>query len=248
MRIAAFSDVHGNLPALQAVLAQLSASGPFDHIVGVGDYCLGGIYPAEVMALLTERGYPLLRGNTEEWIVNAATNGAVPPQEVPESMSNRSAHAALDGWAASRLGSDGVAAIQGLPLRWDITGASGQKLTLVHSTPWSTHPVNRQNASDEALTEVLERAEADVVLYAHVHYAHIRQLPGGVVACIGAVGAPYDGDQRACCMVAEDTGDGWTLQHVRVAYDVDAYVAELEQTDMPQKENFAQALRTAQAG
>lgn len=248
MRIAILSDIHGNLPALRAVMARLEELGPFDAIVGLGDYVMGGIYPAEVLAELQQQGWPLVRGNTEEWVVQAGTNGEEPAVNYPPGTEHRGALAELDQWTADHIGPDGVAALRGLPLRWDVTGPSGQLLAAVHSTPSSTHPVNRQNATDDALSEVLEEAKADVLLYAHIHYAHIRDLPDGVVACIGSVGAPYDGDARACFMVAEDTGEGWSLQHERAAYDVEAYLNDLATSDMPMREHFITTIRDARAG
>src|SRR4030067_722775 len=68
--IAVISDIHGNLAALEAVLAELDRLGPSEVVVG-GDLALGGPRPAECVSLIRRRGYPAIRGNTDEWLTKA---------------------------------------------------------------------------------------------------------------------------------------------------------------------------------
>ncbi len=69
MRIAIISDVHGNIHALDAVLADLDASGPYDEIVYGGDVAFNGAFPSECIDRMRERGYRAVRGNTDEFLV-----------------------------------------------------------------------------------------------------------------------------------------------------------------------------------
>ena len=75
MRVAVFSDVHGNVRALEAVLAELGARGPFDHVINGGDLAYGGPRPREAIDLLMQRAYPAVLGNTDVWIAGIEPGG-----------------------------------------------------------------------------------------------------------------------------------------------------------------------------
>lgn len=244
MRIAFVSDIHGNLPALEAVVRELEERGPFDAIIGGGDYAFNGLYPGECVQRVRELGWACVRGNTDEWIVQAATGGAIPVQNCPPEQQHRGEMAARDEWAAARLSEDLVAWLAELPLEWSTTGPSGKTLKFVHATPWSAHPAIRADASIEEKREMVERGGADTLLYGHIHYAYIQPVGERTLACVGAVGLPFDGDPRACFAIATDGGDGWEIEHVRVAYDNEAYARELESSDLPGGAGVANVVRT----
>src|SRR5215211_7069610 len=116
MRIAFVSDIHGNWPALEAVLAELERRGPFEVIVGGGDFVFGGAFPAETLAAVREQGWPCIRGNTDEWVVEAATGGSVPAQGYEPEQEHTATQRQIDAWAADRLEDDAIAFLEGLPL------------------------------------------------------------------------------------------------------------------------------------
>lgn len=245
-RVVFVSDMHGNLPAFEAVLAELERRGPYDAIVGGGDFALGGLYPAECLARVQQPGWACVRGNTDEWVVEAATGGQIPAREVPEEMANRGEGLrAMDRYCAERLSTEEVEFLAGLPLMWRMVGPSGRTLAFAHATPWSSHPPFLPDASDAALTQLIDASEADVLLYGHIHRAYLRMVRGRLVGCIGAVGIPADGDPRPCFAIAEDAGDGWSVAHARVQYDRDAYLAELEASDFPNATEQAAMIRSA---
>lgn len=245
-RVAFVSDMHGNLPAFEAVLGELERRGPFDAIVGGGDFAQGGLYPSECLARLRQPGWSCVRGNTDEWVLEAATGGRTLAHEVPPAMADRSAELrAVDRFAADRLSSDDVDFLASLPLLWTGEGVSGRKLAFAHATPWSSHPPVMPDAPDDALTQLLTAAHADALLYGHIHRAYLRVVTGKQVACIGAVGIPADGDPRPCFAIAEDSCAGWTVTHVRVDYDRAAYLAALETSDFPNAAGQAAMIRSA---
>jgi predicted phosphodiesterase len=248
MRVAFVSDVHGNLPALEGVLAELARRGPFDTTVGGGDYVFGGAYPGECLAEIRRSGWPCVRGNTDEWVVEAATNGSVPAQGYEPEQAHTAALRAVDAWAADRLDDDDIAFLESLPLDWRATGPSGQTLAFVHATPWSTHPVVMPDADEATAQRMLDAAGTDVLLYGHIHIAYVRRVGAHTLACVGSVGMPFDGDPRSCFLIATDEGGGWQLEHVRVPYDRDAYVATLLASGLPNAELFASMLRSASSG
>jgi predicted phosphodiesterase len=244
--VAFVSDMHGNLPAFEAVLAGLEQRGPFDAIVGGGDFAQGGLYPAECLAKLRQPGWSCVRGNTDEWVLEAATNGRILAHDVPPEMADRSAELrAIDRFAADRLSSDDVDFLAGLPLLWTGEGVSGRRLAFAHATPWSSHPPVMPDATDERLVELLSAAQADTLLYGHIHRAYLRVVTGRTVGCIGAVGIPADGNPRPCFAVAVDDGDGWSVTHVRVDYDRAAYLEALEASQFPNAAGQAAMIRSA---
>ncbi|CAN5701553.1 metallophosphoesterase family protein [soil metagenome] len=245
MRLAFASDMHGNLPAFEAVLAELERQGPFDAIIGGGDYAFNGLYPAECIQRIRPLGWECVRGNTDEWIVQAATQGRIPVQNCPPEQEHGPEMVERDKWAAERLAEDLVAYLAELPLAWNILGPSGQSLKFVHATPWSTHPAVRADSGEPEKREMLDQADVDVLLYGHIHHAYIQPIEGRTLACIGAVGLPFDGDPRPCFAIATDVGDGWSIEYVRVTYDNEAYARDLEASDMPGADGVAGIVRTA---
>lgn len=245
MRLAFVSDMHGNWAAFEAVLAELERRGPFDAIYGGGDFAFNGLYPAECVQALMDRGWPCVRGNTDEWLVEAATDGAVPARDVPPGMEHVGDMKARDAWAAARVNPEQVEFLKGLPLTLQVIGPSGQSLAILHATPWSAHPPVWADADEGEKREMLDRSGADALIYGHIHYAYQQEIDGKTICCAGAVGSPFDGDTRACFALMTDDGDGWSFEHVRVDYDNEAYARELEASDMPGAAGTAQAVRKA---
>ena len=245
MRLAFASDMHGNFPAFEAVLAELDRLGPFDAIYGGGDYAFNGLYPAECVQKLIDLGWECVRGNTDEWLVQAATEGAVPAQNVPPGMEHSGALQERDEWTAAKMTPEQIDFLKGLPLSLDFTGPSGQTLALVHATPWSSHPAVWHDADESQKREMLKRAGTDALIYGHIHYAYQEEVDGKLICCMGATGSPFDGDTRACFAIATDDGDGWSFEHVRVDYDNEGYAAQLDQSDMPGADGAASVVRSA---
>ncbi len=242
-RLAFISDIHGNRPALEAVLAEVERRGPFDTLVGGGDYAFGGAYPDETLALVTERGLECVRGNTDEWIIEAATEGRQPARGYEPQQAHDELLRSVDAWAAARLSDHHRHILAGLPLSWEATGPSGQTLAFVHATPWSTHPLVLPDAPDEMARRMLDEAGVNVLLYGHIHQAYSRAVGDRTLACVGSVGMPFDGDWRPCFAVAEDDGAGWRVEHVRVEYDREAYLAALLKSGVPNAEGFVTSIR-----
>jgi predicted phosphodiesterase len=247
LRIAFVSDVHGNLPALQAVLAELDRRGPFTTQVGGGDYAFGGAYPQRCVDLMRQRGFECVRGNTDEWVVESATAGMRPAKGYTPAEAHSGALLMVDDWIARQLSQDGVRFLAELPTAWRTTGPSGQRLTFVHATPASTHRTVQPDAGEETFTQLLDEAETDVLLYGHIHRAFTLRVGERMVGCVGSVGVPMDGDERPCCAIATDDGAGWQVEHVRLIYNRDAYLSDLARSGLPNASTFIDMIRRAGA-
>ena len=225
MRIAIISDSHGNLSALDAVLADLDRTGPYDDVLVGGDVAYGGPFPEGCVARIQERGYRTVRGNTEQMIDDVAD-----------------AHAR---WVIDRLDESQLQFIRDLPVR-ETVQAGGVQVTLVHATPWSIYDSVRPGDGDGAFQRMLDEAGTRFVAYGHIHLQHKRELDDGAVIAVGSLGLPFDGDQRAMYTVIELSDDGAEVEFRRLAYDVEKAIAEARASDGPNCVGFAVNLSTAQ--
>ncbi len=176
MRVAVFSDVHGNVRALEAVLAEIEARGPFEAVVNGGDLVYGGPRPREALELLMRGGYPTVLGNTDVWIAGMEPGGG-----------------ATVAWARRQLEPQHEAFIRGLPRTHRIEPPGGPPLLVVHATPTSLSDLIAPDAPEEMVAKVFEQARARTVVYGHIHKACVRDGGGGLIVTTGAVAFPFDG-------------------------------------------------------
>lgn len=226
--IAVLGDIHGNLWALEAVLADLDRLGP-NPVVVAGDLALGGPRPAECVTLVRHRGYPTIRGNTDEWLT-------VPPSHVDDAIS----------WTSARLGEDDRRFLAGLPLLWRFAQGPGD-LVVVHATPWSVGDVVPPDAPATLVRRVFDEAKAEAVVYGHIHIAYVREVGDQLLVNTGSVGLPFDGDPRAAYVQLQPKQGRWTASLRRVSYDVGEAVRAARASDNPEGERWARRLETASA-
>lgn len=225
MRIAIVSDIHGNLPALDAVIADVEDQG-VDEIWCGGDLAWGGPWGAECVARVRAAGWPTVRGNTDIWVTGD-----------PQTVEDPDDRATLEAMAeAHSLSADDARWLLGLPLGHTGPGS----LLLVHATPQSPFVGPMPDAPSAEFAPFEGRAT--IVVYGHVHRAFVRRLSDGTIVCnSGAVGFPMDGDD-ACYLVVEQKGAEWTLLHRRVAFDRDAVIAEARRLGGPIEKSVARFL------
>lgn len=166
MRVAALYDVHGNLPALDAVLREVEQQG-VDQIVFGGDV-LAGPWPAETLErvlALGERALCVL-GNADREV---------------------------DPWGCERLGEEGHAVALGWPLTVAVDVEALGRVLFCHATPRSDEEIVTRITPEERMREVLAGVDADVVVHGHVHVRYDRRVAGVRVVNPGSVGLPYEG-------------------------------------------------------
>jgi putative phosphoesterase len=224
MRIAVVSDIHGNLPALEAVLADLDSVRP-DLVVQGGDLAVGGPRPTAVVDRVRELGWPSVLGNTDAMLDQVLT---IPERE--RRFVGRSAAHSRD-----LLGAERIAWLTGRPMEW-----RGDDVAVVHAAPGDCWAVLRQDASDDSLQATYGPLGVPVVVYGHIHHAYVRRLGGLTVVNSGSLSLARDGDVRATYALIE----GGRVEHRRVAYDVERVAAELLAMDYPDAETYAAWLRT----
>ena len=236
MRIAVVSDIHGNLTAFEAVLADLRDAAP-DLILHGGDLADSGSSPVEIVDRVRDLGWPGVMGNTDEMLVRPAALDAFASQST--------APVAL--WDAIReiasatrtiLGKDRLAWIASLPLSHEHAPVG-----LVHASPSSCWHAPTSDASDAMLEAMFSPLAQPVVVYGHTHRPFVRALAGAglTVANAGSVGLPYDGDPRASYVLIENG----TVSLRRVAYDLERELRRLGNCGLPGAASTARMLRSA---
>jgi putative phosphoesterase len=225
MRIAIVSDIHGNLTALEAVIADLREMSP-DMVLHGGDLAHGGSSPAEVVDRLRDLGWPGILGNTDEMLF------------APETLDEFAA--GLPGLARLFDATREIAAVErerlGKPrLEWlrELPRIrSGNGLVLVHATEESTWRAPGVQATDNDLDLAYARLNARMVVYGHVHRPFVRTLDRFTVANSGSVSLSYDGDPRASYLLISDN----VPQIRRVSYAVDREIEALRRARTPHAE------------
>jgi len=206
--IAVLYDIHGNLVALEAVLADAESSGAGAYLLG-GDYASFGPWPLETTELLEElEAVARIRGNVERWLREEP--------EVPvggEELVNHALAAAREA-----LGPDLVARLYALPERAELDG-----ILVCHGSPLSD--VESFAPEAQAGEERLLAGEADrTIMFGHSHQQFERPGPNGTTLVNpGSVGAPLDGDTRAAWALYEEGRIGFR----RTSYDVERAAAKM---------------------
>lgn len=201
--LAVLSDIHGNLPAFEAVIADARARGA-ERFVLCGDYAGFGPWPEECVAL-AESLEPLvmLRGNHERWLVDGSDMPANPAVQ------------AAVAWELDRLGVDTTARLAALP-----AAATLDATLYCHASPHSDMASFLPEPDPELEARLLSDVDAPRVVFGHTHLQFRRTTADGTeLVNPGSVGLPLDGDHRAA--YATVTPDG-TLSLHRVGYDHDA--------------------------
>jgi putative phosphoesterase len=233
MRIAIISDVHGNLMALDAVLADLRRQKP-DLIFHGGDIPYGGCNPAEVIDSIMQEGWLGVLGNTDEILWSDA---ARPALEAAAPKLKSLFHVIFDvaGPATRKMiGEARLNWLRSLPLE-----LRHENLVLMHAAPGDIWKSPLHTAEDAELEATYGRLSAGIAVYCHIHRPFIRKVGAMTVCNTGSVGSPYDGDPRASYLLIDD-GEPAVR---RVEYDVEKEVGRLLASDYPQKEWIAEMRR-----
>jgi putative phosphoesterase len=216
MRLAVLSDIHGNLPALEAVLADLDAEPP-DAIVVAGDVCGGPLVP-DCLAVLRARPEPLrwVRGNAERETVEAF-DGTLDDEH------DRGRIATAVAAALSRADRD---ELDGWPIALTLDG-----VCICHGSPRSDEEILTRGTPEDALRAALADAGAALVVGGHTHQQMIRSVDGGsVYVNAGSIGMPYEGEPAAFWAIVADG----TPALRRTAYDVAAALERLRASGFPE--------------
>jgi predicted phosphodiesterase len=249
MRVAVLADIHGNLPALEAVLSHLGEQKGTDEIWVLGDLAVFCPYPVEVLERLA--ALPQARfvmGNTDRYLVT----GRRPPQvsvkddnqwsRLPAFLEERDANFR---WTISRLSYAWHSFLSELPFQQRLEVPGFGAVIGVHGSPLGDEVGIWPETTDEELRRMLEGIDCRMLVCGHTHRALERVLDGVRIVNVGSVGLPLDGDRRAAYATLDfEDGDCHAVIH-RVGYDVEEVLARLAEVGHPAMDWVGSRLRLA---
>ncbi|HEY1390365.1 MAG TPA: metallophosphoesterase family protein [Ktedonobacterales bacterium] len=235
MRIGLIADIHGNLMALETVLAELARE-PLDQLVCLGDVAALGPQPGEVLARLRALGCPVVMGNTDAWLL-------APPSAVDGDRFDR----ALTQWTIAQLTDDDRAHIASFPPTIELALGDGRALLCFHGSPRSYDDVIVATTPDDELRAMLGDIQATILAGGHTHLQMLRRFGDAHLVNVGSVGlagvgAATQKNQHvrwAEYAVVDSDGDRLEIALRRTPLNVDQMVAVARASGMPEVEWWA---------
>jgi predicted phosphodiesterase len=245
MRYALVSDVHANLPALQAVLDHVAAQRSIAAVYHLGDLVGYAPWPNETVALL--RGFKIsgVAGNYDSTVATDYKHCGCRYEDAHQEELSHLSYA----WTRDHVSPTTKDYLAGLPFRIDLRPlgghAAGPKVVCVHATPTLNTVYWTEDRSDAFCTQMADHAGArpgDVLAFGHTHRPWHRAVAGVHFVNTGSVGRPKDGDWRAGYVVLDVEEHAVQVEFVRVEYDIEAAMNGIRASELP--DEFADYLRT----
>jgi len=238
MKIAVFSDIHGNIEALKAVYdAAISAQAEkFFHLGDLGGYAP---FVNEVVDFLIEHELEGVQGNYDETVANNREHcGCKYEDPLQEEMANRSFT-----WTKEHASSKSKAYMKNLPTEIKRT-IEGKQLWLFHATPKKNNLYWYEDRSEKFFHEMAGKGSADIMIYGHTHKPYTKNIEGRFFINAGSVGKPKDGDSRSCLTLIDITANDVEVTFRRIAYDVQKTADAIVASGLPSY--FADRLKIGQ--
>ncbi len=236
MKVALISDIHANLPALEAVLDDVERRAQLDAVYHLGDLVGYAPWPNETVALLEARGITGVAGNYDSTVAADYKHCGCRYEDArQEELSHLSFQ-----WTRAHVTPETKRVLGELPFRMDVRAGgghvSGPTLILVHGTPTLNTVYWTEDRPDSFCLQMATVAGAragDVMAFGHTHKPWTRAVDGIHLVNTGSVGRPKDSDPRAGYVIATITATRATFDFVRVSYDIDRAVRGIEDSDLP---------------
>lgn len=212
MRMALFSDIHGNITGLKAILAKIDDLGGADMLIAAGDLIGESAGTEDLLDLLLERHVHLIRGNHEELMQDEDRYFAI-MAEPWQDYARRNAE-----WLHAHLSLPYWELLASLPLSKTIDVESGRYVFICHASPESTSAkVCAPTVPIDTLRTIYGAVDADVVVYGHWHQHHALWLDNQLLLNVASVGLRKDG---VCAFTILEYTDRWIVQQYLTPYDV----------------------------
>jgi putative phosphoesterase len=227
MLIAFMSDIHGNLPALEAAAADAKAQGA-GRIIVAGDITGYGPFPDGVCRFLREGRIKAIRGNYDQKVIEVTQKG----MSATCGMKKKKREILL--WTVKHIDKQNLDYLSGLPDHLDLQLAGGNKLLVVHGSPLSPDDAIYPSITRRGLEMKLGDAHPDILVCGHTHIPFVKHIGGILVVNCGSAGHPVDGDPRPSYTLIRTGQDSAAHGHVvRFEYDQGRTIQALEKTALP---------------
>jgi predicted phosphodiesterase len=233
-QIALISDIHGNIPALEATLHDIRRR-DIRRIFCLGDLVGKGPHSDQAVDICRDVCEITIRGNWDDFIQATTDNPTF-------------------RWHQQRLGSTRLAYLASLPNTLDFV-MSGKRIRLFHASQKGIyHRVHMNDSADNQLAMFTNTAftghafEPNVVGYGDIHSAYVKCFQNRILFNVGSVGNPLDVTQAAYAVLegayASSFDDSFSIQIIRVPYDIEQAIHQAEAVQMPELQAYAEELRT----
>jgi predicted phosphodiesterase len=216
-RIAALSDIHGNVAALEAVIADVAREKP-DRVVIAGDLVLNGPEPAAVVDMLrnlASEGAAVISGNTDIAVADFDFAAAFPwmTDGVPDAI------VAAAEWAHDALGDERIEWLRSLPSERRVRSDDDTLVLVCHASPGSQTAGFDQDLDPSVTIERVARTDARVIVCGHTHLPEVRDLGWKVIVNDGSAGYVFDGDPTASWALVDVADDQVNAEIRRTTFD-----------------------------
>lgn len=236
MRIAVISDIHGNLPALEAALADLGAQRDIDGVYCLGDLVGYAPFPNEVVERIREVGIPTIIGNYDDGTgFDRDDCGCAFNDPVAKALGDQSF-----AWTKSHVTEENKAFLRTLPREIRLM-LDGVRVLLVHGSPRRMNEYLYQDRPDASFERLAAASDADAIFFGHTHIPYTKQVGDILFVNAGSVGKPKDGDPRACYVVVDVNAGELDVQFRRVPYPVERITEAIRKSELP--DAFAEMLK-----
>jgi predicted phosphodiesterase len=235
-QITVFGDIHGNLPALEAVWAEMDRR-RLDRRYCLGDLVGYGVQPNEVVHFIRSYDVPTLMGNYDEGVGHDSDDcGCAYRTPEAQALGEQSIT-----WSNAHVTAENKAYLRSLPMTMTLM-LDKLRVTLVHGSPRRINEYLYEDRPESSIARLFDLIGADVIVCGHTHIPYDRALPDGRrLINAGSVGKPKDHDPRAGFVVLTVEGKELQVDFVRVEYDIEKAAQAIEATTMPNP--FAAMLR-----
>jgi putative phosphoesterase len=237
MRIAIFSDIHANMPALETVLADIGSR----HVDTT--YCLGDLvgyapFPNEITERIRLEGIPTIMGNYDDGVGFERDDCGCAYREEEEKRRGDQSLA----WTKAHVTAENKAFLRTLKpeIRFE---ADGRRVLLVHGSPRKINEYLFEDRPISSFQRLAASSNADIIAYGHTHKPYTKLIDGVLFLNVGSVGKPKDGDWRACYAVLETSNAA--AEFIRVEYEIATVTAAIRRSELPHQ--FASDLELAGA-
>ena len=234
MKVTLLSDIHGNLPALEAVIRHAEGQMATQIILNLGDSVGYGPNPNEVVLWTQSERVINILGNYDKKVLSKkhrkkAWSGVKNPDK-----------RAMFAWTYQALSKKSRRILKSMPEQRELT-LEGHKILMTHGSPASINEHLLPDTSENRLKELAAMNKADIILCGHSHQAFVRRVGDVQFINPGTVGRPDDGDPRASYAILDFSEEGLEIEFFRVPYNISSAVQTIRETGLP--ENFAQVIR-----
>ena len=226
-RVAVITDIHGNLPALEAALARIDELAITEVYCG-GDLVGYGPWPNQVCSLIEGRGIPTIYGNYDHAIGRDHEDCGCAYRD----QHDRELGELSIAWTLEHTNQASKDFMRQLPfdLRFELGGG---RVRLVHGSPRKVNEYLFDDKPARTFERIAAGADCDILVFGHTHRPWVDEYGGVLFVNCGSVGKPKDGDRRGGFAILSAGSDGVSAEVERFDYDVELAAREVVEAGLP---------------